>query len=805
MLFRSWNLWGLLGFCMLLSSCNFGNVSSASDVVNVPILNTKNMVVGEISTKPEQSNMVLKMFSSSDDLASDPIHRCDNYGGIDSLTQKIPLVVPKDTVYPMSVYINCKSGSQFNISNDVHWKSYDNSVFQVSESGLLSALKKGTAGVSYTINSLETKVYVDVTDPGFVAVSVVADSPVIALGEKTRLRASAIYADGEVEEIPHYNAMWSSFNHDIATVDIFGFVYPVSPGVATIKVAHSNRSTTTEISVTPAKVVSISIESSSLLMNSIISNEKQLHAFATYSDATTREINIDDLTCHLADNSIATIDNNCKVILKSSGASGTASIKVSYSGFESTGVFSVVRTGVSALIVEAGSNHQVMNGSYLPYKVYAKIGNAYYDETANIRLTSSNSNVGLLDNTGYVKAVGYGSATVSAKFENIDSSIVESSITLYVNDITISPSNETYLYIGDTYDAVATYKNAKDGKSYSNIQPVEYTSSDENILEINDNQWIPKNNGAVLIKVFLPTTGQYVEKVYNVSYNRRPVAYIANSNDSSGLQVEMCDIEGKSLANCQNTGFNVSGVRPYSVIVSKDKRFAYVGTGSDGNGTPSTGIYRCNINSIDLKFYGCSQVVANSVNTRSLHITNDGNSFYYSNMYKKSLDKCSIDQSSGALNHCSSVVAVAAIDRMMVTPDEQYAYIGGSTLQTCNLNSKLCSSTYNNYATGYGGMVYNKYNGYYYFMLNTPLMVIDILADGVFGSSLSLSGVSPLSNKVDVAFYDASTAYASQIGSIYECAVDDVISSYTYGKITACTKNNNVKSNRAENIFVTDI
>lgn len=1178
-LFKSCCLGSLVVFCFILSACNFGNVNDTNGLSSVPILNTKNAVVGKINVESEPRGFFASILSGSDVEDYDPIHKCDNYGGVNSLIQKIPSSIPKNSLYSMSISINCKNGSQFDISRDVQWKSYDSNIFTVSESGLLSSHKKGTTAVSYIVNGLETKVFVDVTDPSLAGITISTDNPVISLGEKAKLSVVATYADGSSEQLPHYEVSWSSLDHGIATVDLFGFIHPVNPGIVTIKAQHSNRSTTIQMEVTPAKITSIVIESTSLVMNSIISNEKQINAYAKYNDLSVKEINPDELTCQSYSNSVIDFNHNCIAVLKSSGLQGDTKIKVSYAGFESMGIFSVVRTGVEALRIETNDSQKVMNGEHVHYKIYAKIGNAFYDETAHIKLTSSNANVAFVDVSGVIQADGYGNTKLTALFKNSDSSVLESSFTLYVDDIVISPSSENILHVGNTYNPVVTYKNAKTNKITSNIQPVEFLSNNTDVIDINEeNSFVAKAPGVSLMRVEIPG-GAFINEMYRVTgisllntessafvgeeiaigahminedgtttditntanyflksssetirfyngktiiskpgnysimvstsngfesaydvvvYNKpvmmlaesgagiylyntdthlvslrnsistinsitysnnsyfgvgnsgliltskdygktwsqvgsgvtssnlekvvsgqngiifavaqsgilvrtsdgvkwvketllnklnedslsvdklnnfmvsnydgsklysskgsgewsiksidkafyyytlnttnsnsyiaagyagqiikssdlgnswkdvtvrelcklgngysnmhtmiqnekgtiamagncgtlftssndgnnwtrqhisstnnfrslaltntgdfllvgsngtvmkstdgivwaniankystvnfkeaispneppkylRDVAYIANSN-SSGLKVEICDIENKSLSNCQDAGFNVSNVRPYSIEVSRDKRFAYIGTGTSGNGITSTGIYRCNINGVDLKFYGCVQVVNNNVNTRSIYITEDGARFYYSNMYKGSLERCDINQNDGALNNCNAIVNVSSIDRMMITPDEKYAYIGGASLLTCDLSKRSCSGI-NNYSTNYGGMMYNKYNGYYYFMLRTPLLVKNISNDGFFSNYSTLYG-NYVRHDVDMDFYDASTAYISKIGAVYECKVDDSISSTTYGMIGDCSLNSNVKSKMAENILVTKI
>ena len=248
---------------------------------------------------------------------------------------------------------------------------------------------------------------------------------------------------------------WSSSNTSVATVSN-GVVKAVGFGTATIT-AKSNNGKTASCSVTvnPIVVSSVSLNRSSLSFTGTGSSQT-LTATVLPSNATNKTI-----TWSSSNTSVATVSSNGTVkavgfgtatITAKSNNGKTASCKVTVNPIQPTGIKATPET----------STLYGLNGTV---KLTANVMPSNATNKA-VTWSSNNTSVATVSSDGTVKAVGYGTAVITAKTVNgLTSNCTITVKKVEVTSLTIAtqPTKTSY-YVGDTLNTAgltlkATYTN----------------------------------------------------------------------------------------------------------------------------------------------------------------------------------------------------------------------------------------------------------------------------------------------------------------------------------------------------------
>ncbi len=208
------------------------------------------------------------------------------------------------------------------------------------------------------------------------------------------------------------NVTWSSSNTKVATVDANGNVSAVGAGTATIA-AKSNNGKTATCKVTVSNPSSVAVSSIKLNSTSItLQNVRNYKLTATINPTNATNKNV---TWTSSNTRVATVDANGNVkavgagtatITAKSNNGKTATCKVTVSNPSSVAVSSIKLNSTSITL------QNVRN-----YKLTATI-NPTNATNKNVTWTSSNTRVATVDANGNVKAVGAGTATITAKSNN---------------------------------------------------------------------------------------------------------------------------------------------------------------------------------------------------------------------------------------------------------------------------------------------------------------------------------------------------------------------------------------------------
>ena len=286
--------------------------------------------------------------------------------------------------------------SNYNLSKIATWSSSDTTIATVSQQGVVSCKKKGTATITVkTYNGKTATCKVNVK-PAPTAVKL--DKTSVALAKGYTYALAKIYTPSDA----CMTATWKSSNTSVATVSSKGVITAKSVGTATITVATYNGKTATcKVTVKPDPTT-IKLDKSSVDLAK--GYTYALAKIYTPSDAYT------SATWKSSNTAVATVSSKGVVTAKSDG---TATITVTtYNGKTATCKVTVkpdptaVKLNKTSLTLETGKTYTLIK-SFTPSNAYPKV-----------TWKSSNTSVATVSATGVVTAKTAGTATITVTTYN---------------------------------------------------------------------------------------------------------------------------------------------------------------------------------------------------------------------------------------------------------------------------------------------------------------------------------------------------------------------------------------------------
>jgi trimeric autotransporter adhesin len=143
-----------------------------------------------------------------------------------------PATIPTGQTSQLTASVST-TGSRQVVTDGVVWQSSNSAIASVSDTGMLTAVSKGTATITASYQGVVGTLTVTVSDVTVTSISFYGTT-IVTRGLTTQLTATATLADGS-ERIVTNVAVWQSLNSDIATVSSSGLVTTLSTaGTATM-------------------------------------------------------------------------------------------------------------------------------------------------------------------------------------------------------------------------------------------------------------------------------------------------------------------------------------------------------------------------------------------------------------------------------------------------------------------------------------------------------------------------------------------------------------------------------------------
>ena len=286
----------------------------------------------------------------------------------------------------------------------VKWTTSDSSVATVSSAGEVKGVKRGTATITATAADGSGKK---------ATCSVTVKQPVTSLTlNKTALtlnngKTATLTATVGPSNANNKTVKWTTSNSAVATVSSTGVVKGLKRGTATITATAADGSgKKAACKVTVTKLVT------SLTLNKTVlplqpKKTEKLTATVSPSDADNKTVK-----WTTSNSAVATVNSNGKVTAKGKGTAIIKATAADGSGENATCTVTVVTPKKSVSSVTLKKTSLTMQvGKTEILKVTVKPTNAVIK---NVVWTSSNTKVATVDSKGKVKAIGKGTATITA-------------------------------------------------------------------------------------------------------------------------------------------------------------------------------------------------------------------------------------------------------------------------------------------------------------------------------------------------------------------------------------------------------
>lgn len=182
-------------------------------------------------------------------------------------------------------------GTTADITNTVVWGSSNGLIASISNvvgtKGVATGLTPGVVNITATRGSISGSTTFTVTAAIITSLDVTPTSASVWLGSTQQFTAIATYSDGTTVDVSA-TATWDSSNAGVATISASGLASTVSTGSATMSATYDGMSDSSDLTVIPVPLVSISVtpKNATIAKN----GTRQYTATGTYADNSTADI-----------------------------------------------------------------------------------------------------------------------------------------------------------------------------------------------------------------------------------------------------------------------------------------------------------------------------------------------------------------------------------------------------------------------------------------------------------------------------------------------------------------------------------
>lgn len=395
----------------------------------------------------------------------------------------------------------------------ITWKSSNENVATVDDSGKVTALIGGTTTITATTEDGKSATATVKVNVPLKSISLNKDKE--TLNKNGQVQLNVIYNPTDTTD--NKTVKWTSSDEGVAKVDDSGKVTALSGGTTTITATVGEYTAKCVITVV-IKIEKVEINSSDFTLNR--GEHKKLNATITPNDTTEDKI----VTWDSSNKDVATVDTEGNVIAVSAGKTtitatvGSHTAKVNVTVVVPITNFQASETEMT--IYKGATNAQVITTTITPLDT---------TEDKTIEWTSSDSTTVTVDENGKITGLKVGHATITGKLSNGMNVIVNVTVE-------IIPVTDLEVKYDDTILKGKTSKITVNPipANTTEFTNVEFTSSDEEILTVDEDGTVTglkAGTAKVTIKV-----GD-VEKEIEITIMEVPVKNIVAKSTKNELNV----------------------------------------------------------------------------------------------------------------------------------------------------------------------------------------------------------------------------------------------------------------------------
>jgi uncharacterized protein YjdB len=342
----------------------------------------------------------------------------------------------------------------------ITWQSSSSAVASVTDSGMISAVARGSATISATSEGVSAQASISVVDaaPAPVAsVSVALGASSLNPGQTTQ--ATATTRDTSNNVLTGRAIAWSSSNTGIATVSSSGLVTAIAIGSAQITATSEGQSGSSTLTVTsspPVPVASVTVA----LAASSRNPGQTTQATATTRDANNNVLTGRSISWSTSNSSVATVSGSGLVTAVAAGTAQIAATSEGQTGSATLTVVSAPPVPVASVSVALGAS-SLNSGQTTQATATTRDANNNVLTGRVISWSSSNTGVATVSGSGLVTAVAAGTAQITATSEGQSGSatLTVASPPVPVASVSVALASSS-INTGQTTQATATTRDA---------------------------------------------------------------------------------------------------------------------------------------------------------------------------------------------------------------------------------------------------------------------------------------------------------------------------------------------------------
>lgn len=368
----------------------------------------------------------------------------------------------------------------------VDWESSNPEIVSIDSTGKITGKKGGTAKITATVGNVKAEKEVKVVVP-IESVSLSGDDSIFK-GETKRLNATINPEDTTDDK----TITWSSDNENVLFVDQNGQIRGIKEGTANVKAVVAGKETTKQITVNEIHINSIAIDGDQEF--EMIKNQTKNLSVTINPENTTDDKGV---VWKTNNEEVARVDNDGKVTaLKEGEATITATV-----GTNETSVkINVKEIHINSVVINELDDEFTRGDEFKFSATYTPENTT--DENKTVEWSSSNTDVGTIDQEGNFVALKEGTTTITAKIGNIKAEREVTVIENHVGDFKLLQEEGEVLNIGNTQKLVTVVNPENCTDAYT----IKYSSSDEAIATVDENGNVTAlKDGKVVITATLTT------------------------------------------------------------------------------------------------------------------------------------------------------------------------------------------------------------------------------------------------------------------------------------------------------------
>ncbi|HEX2569635.1 MAG TPA: Ig-like domain-containing protein [Polyangia bacterium] len=380
-----------------------------------------------------------------------------------------------------------------NLTAQVTWASSNTTVASISNAmgsrGQARALAAGTTSITATFSGVSGTATLDVTAAQLVSLAITPANASAPRGLTRQLTATGTFTDNSTQDLTAQVA-WSSSDPSLAAVSNVagsqGLISALNLGTVTITAAMGSVSTTTDFTVTPARLVSIAVTPPTPSVAR--GRTQQFAATGTYTDNTTQDITVQVLWAS-SNATVAAVSNASGSEGRATAlALGTATITAALNGIMGSTDLTVTAAELVSIAITPPTPSVPLGTTQQLTATGTYTDNTTLDLTTQVLWASSDPTIATVDNAtgaqGLATPARTGTTTVTATMGSVIGSTLLTVTAPRVVSIVVTPANPSVVDgLTQQFTATGTFTD----NSVQNITTqVNWASSDSSVATISN-------------------------------------------------------------------------------------------------------------------------------------------------------------------------------------------------------------------------------------------------------------------------------------------------------------------------------